>query len=192
MPATKHKTSSPAQVLSCGRCPACNALNSAVRRHYDDMAGSWATDRKLADHFAGYGRREGRVAQRLRVVLTYDAAALVEDDAGTAHGRVSDQLYSLIGTMAVALQLGAEMVRVGALDTVRPCCRGTTCRLRPCVNAHNVRAIPQPPALRASRTPLRPSPLQPPSLQPACRRKDLHEPCEHPTLRSATVVPPDR
>ncbi len=78
------------------------------------MAGSWATDTKLADHFAGYGRREGRVAQRLRVVLSYDAAALVEDDAAPAHGRVSNQLYSLIGTMAIALQLGAEMVRVGA------------------------------------------------------------------------------
>ena len=84
--------------------------SSAVRRHYEDMAALRATDQGLADHYLEYGRREGRVAQRLRVVLTYDAAALESFD--TAHDRVSGQLYSLIGTMAIALRLGAEMVRV--------------------------------------------------------------------------------
>ena len=100
------------------------------------MAALGATDRGLADHYTAYGRREGRVAQRLRVVLSYDATAL-EDD-GTAHGRVSGQLYSLVGTMAIALQLGAEMVRRGIPNCVEHS-SGAQGMHAACMNAHCVR-----------------------------------------------------
>ena len=50
-----------------------------------------------------------RVAQRLRVVATYEAAS--GRDPKILYGGLCNQIYSHVGMLAVLLQLGAEVVR---------------------------------------------------------------------------------
>ena len=49
------------------------------------------------------------VAQRLRVVATYEAAA--GRDLKILYGGLCNQIYTHVGMLAVLLQLGAEVVR---------------------------------------------------------------------------------
>ena len=64
----------------------------------------------MAAHYAAFGRHEHRVPQRLRVVASYEAAA--GDGAGVGLGGLGKQLYSHVGMLSVAVQMGAEVVRL--------------------------------------------------------------------------------
>ena len=81
-----------------------------MRRHYADMAALGATDQWLAEHYLEHGRREGRIAQRLRVVASFEAASGL-DVEGSAYDSLSVQIYGLVETLAVATLMGAEVVR---------------------------------------------------------------------------------
>ena len=68
------------------------------------------SEHSLAAHYVAFGQHEGRVPQRLRVVASYEAAAGL--DAGIVFGGLCNQIYSHIGMLSIALQMGAEVVRV--------------------------------------------------------------------------------
>ena len=77
-------------------------------RHYEDLF--WMTDEQLGPHYKLFGHPEGRVAQRIRVVATYEAAA--GRDPANRYGGLCNQIYSHIGMLAVLLHMGAEVVRL--------------------------------------------------------------------------------
>ena len=84
-----------------------------ARRNYPKIADVCQTDPALAEHYLQHGLQEHRVPQRLRVVATYVAAAGL--DTNVVFGGLCNQIYSHVTMLALALQLGAEVVRCVAL-----------------------------------------------------------------------------
>ena len=76
-------------------------------RYYGDLAR--LKDDALAEHYNDYGAPENRVAQRLRVVATYEAAA--GRDPTIQYGGLCNQIYSHVAMLAVLVHMGAEVVR---------------------------------------------------------------------------------
>ena len=67
------------------------------------------TDDGLAVHFLLAGRGQHRVPRRLRLLFAYDAAGGM--DLSVVYGGLCNQIYSHVGMLALAIQLGAEVVR---------------------------------------------------------------------------------
>ena len=97
-----------------------------MRRNYADLTALEAADQWLLDHYHKYGYAERRIPTRLRVVITHDATALL--DAETAHDRLSDQMYSLIALLALAMHTGAEAVRSNT-SPLPSCARISMCSM---------------------------------------------------------------
>ena len=98
-------------------------------RHYSDLA--QMTDDAQAAHYIANGIAECRVARRLRVVATYEAAA--GRDLTVLYGGLCNQLYSHVDMLAVLTLMGAEVVRCSRSPHVAPvvCNRApTTCVCR--------------------------------------------------------------
>ena len=76
-------------------------------RYYSDVPRE--SEHALTAHYITYGRHEHRVPQRLRVVASYEAAAGL--DGNIVFGGLCNQIYSHIGMLSVAMQMGAEVVR---------------------------------------------------------------------------------
>ena len=80
-----------------------------ARRYYPDVSGD--SDEKLAQHYLSGGRSAQRVGQRMRVIMSYEAAAGVGGNKSALFGGLCNQIYSHVGMLSLALQMGAEMVR---------------------------------------------------------------------------------
>jgi hypothetical protein len=76
------------------------------RRYYPDVGNSTADGQAM--HYLSEGRRMNRVPGRLRVLLSYEAAAGLAD---AKYGGLCNQIYSHVGMLAVGLHMGAEVVR---------------------------------------------------------------------------------
>ena len=73
---------------------------------YPDMGN--LTTAGLAAHFLTAGRGQHRVPRRLRLLFAYDAAGGM--DLSVVYGGLCNQIYSHVGMLALAIQLGAEVV----------------------------------------------------------------------------------
>jgi len=76
-----------------------------TRRYYPDLGN--LTDDALAAHYLKAGRKSHCVAQRLRVVMSYQAAGLEPK----LYGGLCNQIYVHVGMLSVAARMGAEAVR---------------------------------------------------------------------------------
>ena len=85
----------------------CGARVRAPCRHNGDLV--HMTDDARAAHYVANGIAESRVARRLRVVATYEAAA--GRDLTVLFGGLCNQLYSHVDMLAVLTLMGAEVVR---------------------------------------------------------------------------------
>ena len=89
------------------------ALSSSCRYYPDHRT---LDDDALAAHHLQAGRKNHRVAQRLRVVMSYQAAGLEPK----LYGGLCNQIYVHVGMLAVAARMGAEAVRGGLVRVPSP------------------------------------------------------------------------
>ena len=79
------------------------------RRYYSDVSDTDGND-AAAQHYLSDGRQRHRVTRRLRVILSYEEAAGIGGDKKSLFGGLCNQIYSHVGMLALALQMGAEVV----------------------------------------------------------------------------------
>jgi hypothetical protein len=79
-------------------------------RYYPEIGS--VSDEALAQHYLSGAPRAQRVGQRLRVVLSYEAAAGVGGNKSALFGGLCNQIYSHVGMLSLAVQMGAEVVRL--------------------------------------------------------------------------------